>query len=141
MKKAPKTPPVLPKPVVLPLSNEDLVVINAWLNVLSPEEILEWAIDYLPGLYQTTAFGLTGLVAIDMISKLPGRSPPLIFIDTLYHFPETYELVEQVKQKYDIPVHVYKPAGYETVQDFEAKHGKKLWETDEGTYDYVVKVR
>ncbi|KAJ7591465.1 hypothetical protein C8J56DRAFT_1047671 [Mycena floridula] len=138
--KAPKVAPSLSKPVQLPLSSQDLDAINTYLTTQTPEEILQWALEYLPGLHQTTAFGLTGLVAIDMLSKLTGTAPPLIFIDTLYHFHETYELVEEVKRKYNIPIHVFKPDGCETVQDFAAKYGEKLWETDEDKYDFVVKV-
>ncbi|TFY63143.1 hypothetical protein EVG20_g6443 [Dentipellis fragilis] len=134
------TPPDLPKPLPLPISQEDLDKINAYLRPLTPEEILRWAIDYLPGLYQTTAFGLTGLVAIDMLSKITKSPPPLIFLDTLYHFPETYELVEDVKTRYGVPVHVYKPDGCNTVADFEKKHGERFWEKDEAHYDFVVKV-
>ena len=127
-------------PLKLPLSKEDLDTINAHLALLSPEDILAWAIDYLPGLYQTTAFGLTGLVAIDMLSKLTSSPPPLIFLDTLYHFPETYELIEEVKEKYGVPVHVYRPEGCGDVKAFEAKYGQRFWETAEDTYDFVVKV-
>ncbi len=130
----------LSKPLALPISPEDLTLINTFLSDCTPEDILQWAVDYLPGLYQTTAFGLTGLVAIDMLSKITKSPPPLIFIDTLYHFPETYALVEEVKEKYGVPVHVYKPAACETVADFEAKYGDKLWEKDEDTYDFAVKV-
>lgn len=126
--------------VQLPISADDLDKINAYLSPLIPQEILRWAIDHLPGLYQTTAFGLTGLVAIDMLYKITSTPPPLIFLDTLYHFPETYKLVEQVKSKYGIPVHVYSPQGCKTVKEFEEKYGEKLWETDEDTYDFAVKV-
>lgn len=129
----------LPKPLGLPLAPDALDLINSYLKDLTPEEILKWAISYVPGLYQTTAFGLTGLVAIDMLSKITSTPPPLIFLDTLYHFPETYALVEEVKQRYCVPVHVYKPEGCATVQDFERKHGERLWENDEDTYDYAVK--
>ena len=128
-------------PPYLPISIENLDEINAYLNSLSPEQILQWGIQNLPGLHQTTAFGLTGLVAIDMLSRIPLTPPPLIFIDTLYHFPETYELVDDVKNKYNVPVHVYKPEGCNSVDDFEKKYGERLWETDEDTYDYAVKVR
>jgi phosphoadenosine phosphosulfate reductase len=131
----------LPKPLDLPLSEEQLEVINAHLSPMVPEEILQWAIEYLPGLFQTTAFGLTGLVAIDMLSKITKSSPPLIFLDTLYHFPETYELVEDVRKRYGCPIHVYKPEGCETVHDFETKYGQEFWEKDESTYDFFVKVR
>ena len=132
--------PVFSKPLQLPLSKEELDCINAYLRDLTPEEILRWAVDHLPGLYQTTAFGLTGLVAIDMLSKITSNPPPLIFIDTLYHFPETLELVEEVKKRYGVPIHVYKPEGCTTVEDFEKKYGEKLWEKDETLYDYAVKV-
>jgi phosphoadenosine phosphosulfate reductase len=128
-------------PPNLPISIENLDEINAYLNSLTPEKILQWGVQNLPGLHQTTAFGLTGLVAIDMLSKITSTSPPLIFIDTLYHFPETYELVDDVKKKYNVPVHVYKPEGCNTVAEFEKKYGQRLWEADEDTYDYAVKVR
>ncbi|KAG9218706.1 hypothetical protein CCMSSC00406_0001180 [Pleurotus cornucopiae] len=140
MANAPHPALSLPKPLGLPLAPDALDLINSYLKDLTPEEILKWAIDYVPGLYQTTAFGLTGLVAIDMLSKITSTPPPLIFLDTLYHFPETYDLVEEVKQRYTVPVHVYKPEGCETVQDFERKYGERLWENDEDTYDYAVKV-
>ena len=133
----------LSEPVSLPLSSENLAEINAHLATLSPQEIIQWGISHLPNLAQTTAFGLTGLVAIDMISKLdikPSERPPLIFLDTLYHFLETYELVEEVKKRYGVPIHVYKPEGCAAVEDFEKKYGEKLWEKDETLYDYAVKV-
>lgn len=132
--------PELPKPATVEILRENLDKINAYLNPLTPEEILAWAIEYLPNLHQTTAFGLTGLVAIDMLSKITTSPPPLIFIDTLYHFPETYELVEEVKKRYNVPVHVYKPEGCETAEEFESKYGEKLWETNDAVYDFWVKV-
>ena len=128
------------KPIALPISPEELERINGHLSGLAPEDILRWAVDHLPGLFQTTAFGLTGLVAIDMLSKITREPPPLIFIDTLYHFTETYELVEKVKKKYGVPVNVYKPEGCADVQEFEQKYGKELWKSDETAYDYYVKV-
>jgi len=129
-----------PAPLQLPLSIAQLDAINAHLHTLPPSEILQWAVQNLPGLYQTTAFGLTGLVGIDMLSKTTHNPPPLIFLDTLYHFQETLDLVEQVKERYYIDVHVYKPYFCETAQDFENLHGQRLWEANEDSYDYLVKV-
>ena len=132
--------PIIRKPLPLTLSKQDLDAINIYLSSMTPEEILAWALEYLPGLHQTTAFGLTGLVAIDVLSKLTSSPPPLIFLDTLYHFRETYELVEEVKSRYNVPIHVYKPDGCETVADFEAKYGQNFWEKDDASYDFAVKV-
>lgn len=129
------------QPLELPLSEETLSAINAHLDPLTPQQILSWALTHLPNLYQTTAFGLTGLVAIDMLSKLTTSPPPLVFLDTLYHFNETYNLLQEVKQRYGVDVAVYKPEGCEDVKAFEAKFGERLWERDEGFYDYTVKVR
>lgn len=130
----------LEKPLRLPLSPQQLASINDHLRRLSPDAILSWAIEYLPNLYQTTAFGLTGLVALDMLSHLTSSPPPLIFLDTLYHFKETLELVDEVKSRYGVPVHIYKPTGCENAHDFEQKYGERLWEVNENTYDFLVKV-
>ncbi|PWN49992.1 Phosphoadenosine phosphosulfate reductase thioredoxin [Violaceomyces palustris] len=130
---------------------ENLAKINQRLGEADPREILEWAIDNLPGLYQTTAFGLTGCVTLDLISRISsdraaksGEAPkhlvPLIFIDTLYHFPQTIDLANQAAKHYGAPMHVYRPPGTSTVNEFEAKWGTSFWEKDEETYDYLVKV-
>ena len=42
------------------LTPEVLKNLNEHLSTLEPREIIEWAIDHLPNLYQTTALGLTG---------------------------------------------------------------------------------
>lgn len=123
-----------------------LKFLNAQLAALEPLDILRWAKLTLPNLFQTTAFGLTGLATLDMLSKLqsasPGSSPvDLIFLDTLYHFKETLDLVDRIKAKYpNVNLHVYKPDGVSTAAEFEARHGEKLWETNDNLYDWVAKV-
>jgi phosphoadenosine phosphosulfate reductase len=120
--------------------------INLQLSTLSPLEILRWAKLTLPSLYQTTAFGLSGLVTLDLLSKLQASEPnsapiDLIFLDTLYHFTETLELVDRIKAKYpNINIHVYKPSGLNDAAEFEAKYGEKLWEKDADLYDWIAKV-
>ncbi|KAB2580656.1 Phosphoadenosine phosphosulfate reductase [Lasiodiplodia theobromae] len=125
-------------------SKQHLKFINQQLAKLEPEEILRWCLITLPSLYQTTAFGLTGLVTLDMLSRLPNPTKTnvdLIFLDTLHHFQETHDLVDRVKKRYShFNLHVYKPAGCETADDFAAKHGARLWETNEELYDFVAKV-
>lgn len=107
-------------------------------------EILQWAITTLPSLFQTTSFGLTGLVTIDMLSKLKIPRPQvvdLIFFDTLHHFPETLALIDRVRKRYHhLNIHVYKPAGIETAEGFARKHGESLWEANDTLYDWVAKV-
>ena len=111
---------------------------------LTTIDILRWCITSLPGLYQTTAFGLTGLVTLDMLSKLQIPRPQqvdLIFLDTLYHFKETHALLDRISERYaNVNIHVYKPGGVETAEEFERKHGEKLWERDDQLYDWAAKV-
>lgn len=136
---------------------DDLPSINRHLAEATPEEILEWSIENLPGLYQTTAFGVTGCVTLDQVSRISSERAqklaastgqpvqhkhlvPLIFLDTLYHFPQTISLAQRAARHYDAPMYIYRPKGSNTTPEFEQQWGEKLWERDEDTYDYVVKV-
>lgn len=137
-----------------------LAAVNAALRDASPQQVLEWAIDHLGtsdgALAQTTAMGLTGLAATDMISRISRRRHklakaanadaelrhlvPIIFLDTLYHFDETLALINKVEKKYNVTVDIYKPQGAQSAAEFEARYGQELWNTDEDSYDYLVKV-
>lgn len=80
-----------------------------------------------------------------MLSRMPSpyinTSIDVIFLDTLHHFPETLALVDRIKQRYPyVTVHVFKPQGVETAEEFAAKHGERLWETNDELYDWVAKV-
>jgi len=125
-------------------SKQHLKFLNRQLNQLEPEDILKWCLISLPNLYQTTAFGLTGLVTLDLLSKIDNPTKTkidLIFLDTLYHFPETLSLVDRVKRRYpDVNLHVYQPEGCSNAHEFTAKHGESLWESNDELYDWVAKV-
>ncbi|CCH61837.1 hypothetical protein TBLA_0F02980 [Henningerozyma blattae CBS 6284] len=119
----------------------------------TPQEIIQWAILTFPNIFQITAFGLTGLATIDIISKLTGDISqekdnkdivPCVFIDTLHNFPQTLDLLAKINTKYFIPkgtkINVFKPLGCETEKEFDAKYGDMLCETDDLKYDFVAKV-
>jgi phosphoadenosine phosphosulfate reductase len=63
-----------------------------------------------------------------------------IFLDTLHHFPETVQLSQTASANYLAPLHTYYPPSVTTQDEFTAKYGDKLWESDEASYDYLVKV-
>ena len=79
-----------------------------------------------------------------MLSKITASTDQtidLIFLDTLHHFNETLDLVERVKEKYpDVHLHVYKPEGANTAEEFRQMYGEKLWEANDNLYDYLAKV-
>lgn len=54
----------MPESAVLPeivFTSVHLKYLNQRLSMLEPEDILRWCLTSLPGLYQTTALGLTGI--------------------------------------------------------------------------------
>ncbi|KAI1363140.1 Phosphoadenosine phosphosulfate reductase family-domain-containing protein [Xylaria arbuscula] len=120
--------------------------LNEQFEQLSPQDILRTSKLLFPNLYQTTAFGLTGLVTLDMLSKLQAESPDssrieVIFLDTLYHFQETHELVGRVKDRYpEVQIHIFRPNGCNTASEFEGRYGSRMWETNGERYDYLAKV-
>lgn len=121
--------------------------LNKQLEKMDAVDRLRFVKLLFPNLYQSTAFGLTGLVTIDMLSKLQqeenGDTTPvdIIFLDTLYHFQETLDLVEQVKAKYPgARVHTYRPDGASTAAEFEERYGPRLYETAPELYDWIAKV-
>ncbi|KAI1757628.1 Phosphoadenosine phosphosulfate reductase family-domain-containing protein [Xylaria castorea] len=120
--------------------------LNQQFESLAPQDILRMSKLIFPNLYQTTAFGLTGLVTLDMLSKLhaetSGSSPvETIFLDTLYHFQETYQLVARVRERYpEVRIHTFLPEGCKTATEFEERYGHQLWEKDGERYDYLAKV-
>ena len=128
------------------LTNTDINELSAKLETMDTLDILRFCKAFFPNLYQSTAFGLTGLVTLDMLSRLQAESPgfhgvDILFLDTLYHFQETLDLVERAKHRYsNVKIHVYRPKDCGTAADFEAKHGARLYETNSELYDWLAKV-
>jgi phosphoadenosine phosphosulfate reductase len=112
---------------------------NDFLKDKTTNEILEWAQEeFKDQLFQTTSFGLTGLVTIDLLKA----KVPLIFIDTLHNFSETYKLVNDIQTKYHVKIHKFYPKHEQEIKTktmFVEVFGDELWKTDSVKYDYVVK--
>jgi phosphoadenosine phosphosulfate reductase len=105
------------------------------------EEVLRAAVRaFAPGrLALVSAMGPASLVTIHLLAGIAPRLP-VIFIDTLHHFPETLSLVRRVRARYRMNLRVYRPAGLRTRAQFEALHGPRLWERDLDRYQQLSKV-
>jgi len=117
----------------------DVVRINEWLEGAHPSEALRWVVENVtPGrLIVASSFGATGMVNIHLLSEI-APEVPLVFVDTLYHFPETLEHAERVKEHYGLDVRVYRPA--ESQAEFEEKYGERLWERDLDEFHRLTRV-
>ncbi|CAH0345247.1 phosphoadenylyl-sulfate reductase [Bacillus sp. CECT 9360] len=92
-------------------------------------EVLEWAYGhYGDELVYACSFGIEGIVLIDLISKVNERAR-IVFLDTDLHFKETYDLIDQVKNRYPLlQIEMKKPAL--TLEEQALEHGDLLWERE-----------
>ncbi len=120
-------------------SSIDVARINERLEGAHPSEALRWAVETVtPGrLIVVSSFGSTGMVNLHLLSEI-AREVPVVFVDTLYHFPETLEHAERVKEHYGLEVRVCRPA--ESRAAFEKEHGEELWERDLDLFHQLTRV-
>ena len=125
------------------LIREDLDASRQVLEGLQPAERLAWALDQFgEGFALTTSFGIQSAVLLHMLSQLPGGSSvPVIWVDTGYLPPETYQYSEQLRERLKIRLVVAQSPM--SPARMEALHGR-LWETgslsDLETYHRIRKV-
>jgi phosphoadenosine phosphosulfate reductase len=101
---------------------------SAALEGKAPQDIIAWAMaEYAPKVGISTAFGVEGCALIDMAVKLEPRVQ-VFTVDTDFLFPETYELMERLTQRYGIVVERVK--GKMSKAEQEREHGVALWERD-----------
>lgn len=101
--------------------------------------VLRWAYDeYDEGLVYACSFGVEGIVMIDLIAQIKPTAK-VVFLDTGLHFPETYALIEEVKQRYpQLAIEMKKPV--DSVEQQAEKLGDKLWERQPDRCCYLRKV-
>lgn len=86
-------------------------------------------------LVASTSFGLQAAVMLKLIADYAPEIP-VVFIDTNYHFPETYRYAEALREQLGTDLRVYQPT--HSAARIEALYGK-LWEQGkEGLAKYGV---
>ena len=95
------------------------------LEKQSAEQRIDWAIqNFSQNIFMSTSFGIQSAVMLHMITqKIPHI--PIVFIDTGYLFPETYEFAETLSKRLKLKVLTFKSLVEPKQQ--ELKYGK-LWE-------------
>jgi len=91
----------------------------------SPLHALSWAFDtFGSNVAISSAFGAEGMVLIDMASHI-NKDFRLFTVDTEFLFPETYNLMDRIEEKYGITIErVYSALSPEEQQRI---HGDALW--------------
>jgi len=109
-------------------ANEKLIKMNA------PERI-QWALENLPQhAVLTSSFGAQAAVMLHLLTH-EWPEIPVVFVDTGYLFPETYQFVDQLTaQLLDLNLQVYRPRISAAWQ--EARHGRRWEQGLEGIEQY-----
>ena len=72
------------------------------LRGAAPETTLTWAVATFPKrVALTVSFGGGGVVLAHLLSRID-RTVPVIFLDTGFHFPETYAFKQQFAERYGL---------------------------------------
>ena len=125
------------------LPNLDLEELNQRYNTAHPREVLAWCVENIPtGLVQTSAFNVDDLVITDILYRdlKPATPVPVMFLDTLHHFPQTLELVAKAKELYNMNLQIYKIPDIDSREAFAAQYGDALWDKDIQQFHHLTKI-
>lgn len=109
------------------LADDSLVEQNQRLASMHPVERVRWGFDVFgDGLVLSTSFGVQAAVMLHLVSEAAPETP-VIWVDTGYHFPETYKFADELTERLSLNLKVYQPLLSAARQ--EALYGKR-WEAD-----------
>ena len=103
----------------------DIDAVHASLEGKPAAQIVQWAADrFGDQLVMTSSFGAQAAVMLHLVSRVAPRTP-VIFIDTGYHFAETYAFCDALTQRLELNLKIYQSAM--SPAWMESRMGK-LWE-------------
>lgn len=102
------------------------------------ERIIDWTLDRFAHFRRvmTTSFGMEGCALIDMYARR-NTALTVIYLDTMFFFPETYELRRRMVDRYPHVTFINRGTTM-TPEEQEAKYGPELWKTNP---DLCCKIR
>ena len=85
-------------------------------DLKTPQEVLKWSLDNLhPRIAMASSFGAEDVVVIDMIMKINPKAR-IFTLDTGRLNQETYDVMDEIRQKYNMNLEVMFPDQNETEQ-------------------------
>ncbi|WP_174616076.1 phosphoadenylyl-sulfate reductase [Virgibacillus ihumii] len=103
-------------------------------------EVLEWTFEsFGDSVVYACSFGAEGIVLIDLISRVK-KDAKIVFLDTEIHFQETYNLIDEIKEKYpDLRIEMKKPDL--TLEEQADQYGSALWKRNPDQCCFIRKVK
>lgn len=115
--------------------------INRQFEDLTAVERAQWALKNLPGTHiLSSSFGIQAAVCLHLLSQLKADIP-VVLVDTGYLFPETYQFIDQLQDRLQLNLKVYRAPVSPAWQ--EARYGKLWQQGEEGIqrYNRINKVK
>lgn len=101
---------------------------NGWLEEQTAETRVAWALENLPRQHVvSSSFGVQAAVMLHLMTRFV-PDIPVLFFDTGYLFPETYRFVDELTERLNLNLEVFRADMTPAWQ--EARHGQ-LWEQGE----------
>jgi len=97
------------------------------LEGATPEAILQYAIETFPNITFACSFGAEDVVIVDMLQKISPKTD-IFYLDTDFHFKETYETRDKMMEIYGMKFVEVKPAI--TPEEQSEQFGPELWKSD-----------
>lgn len=108
------------------LTEADIAELNEKLAGKPAEEIIRWAADtFGSDITFASSFGAEDVVVIDMIARV-AREVPVFTLDTGRLHQETYDVMERVRVKYELPI----------VSFFPERRAVETLEREKGFYSF-----
>ena len=115
-----------------------LEALNQWLDTLTAEARVAWALEYAPGAHVlSSSFGAQAAVSLHLLTRRQA-SLPVVLIDTGYLFPETYRFIDELRDRLALNLKVY--SAPQSAAWMEAREGR-LWEQGMSGIDRYNQVR
>lgn len=115
----------------------ELDELNRQLEAATAEEILSWTREtFGDSVILTSSFGADAALMLHLVTRVLPRVR-VVFLDTGYLFPETYQFAEELTKRLSLDVRVFAPAM--TAARQEALFGK-LWEGGEAELEQYQRI-
>ncbi|MBO7747567.1 phosphoadenylyl-sulfate reductase [Paenibacillus sp. MWE-103] len=108
------------------------------LETATPQDILKFAVETFPNLTFACSFGAEDVVLVDMLQKISPKTD-IFYLDTDFHFKETYETRDKMAEIYGLEFVQVKPAI--TPEEQAAQFGEELWKTSANECCNIRKVQ
>ena len=104
---------------------DEITAVQPTAETWSPQRVLAWAFETFGNRVAiSSAFGAEGMVIIDLASRLQ-REFRVFTIDTEFLFPETYNLMDRIQERYGIKIE--RVFSLLSPEEQERVHGRALW--------------